>query len=86
MEIDYKDKDNKKFKSPHGLYRFLPMPFGLKNATSTFQRPMDIVLSTLQRQSSQLYLDDVVMSSKSIEDYLDHIRFVLGKLLEACGL
>jgi len=41
------------------------MPFGLKNAPATFQRALDIILSGVKWQSCLVYLDDVIIYSKT---------------------
>lgn len=44
-EIRNQDKDKKDFCSHHGLYKFIRMQFGLKNAPGTLQREIDLILS-----------------------------------------
>lgn len=48
IEITEKDKNKTSVTSHHGLYRFVIMPFGLKNALGTFQRVIDVILSTVK--------------------------------------
>lgn len=64
--------------TPFGLYEFLRMPFGLKNAAQTFQRFMDSVLQDMPH--TYCYLDDILIASKSEEDHLTHLRAVCGRL------
>jgi Reverse transcriptase (RNA-dependent DNA polymerase) len=47
--------------TPFGLYEFTRMPFGLRNAGSTFQRRMDRVLNGMP--FSFCYLDDIIAAS-----------------------
>lgn len=49
------------FTSHHPLYRYLRIPFGLKNAPSTFQGIMNGMLSTIKWQPALVYLDNVVI-------------------------
>ena len=51
------------------------MPFGLVNATSTFQRLMDVVLLGLNDVSAA-YIDDILIFSSSWEDHLIGARMV----------
>ena len=48
VEIAEEDCDKTTFASHSGLYRFLRVPFGLKNAPATFQRAVDIILSRVK--------------------------------------
>ena len=68
--------------TPFGKMEYSRMPFGLVNATSTFQRLMDIVLDGLQNMCSA-YVDDIIVYSGSWEEHLKDIDTVLGKLKKA---
>ncbi|TPX30088.1 hypothetical protein SeMB42_g07980, partial [Synchytrium endobioticum] len=68
------DKEKTAFTSHEGLYEYNVMPFGLTNAPATFQRLMDVVLSGLKWRCCLVYLDDIVVFSKSFDEHLDHIR------------
>jgi Reverse transcriptase (RNA-dependent DNA polymerase) len=57
------------------------MPFGLRNAGSTFQRLMDRVLNGLP--FSFCYLDDIIAASPSRDQHLVHLRQLFSKLNEA---
>jgi transposase InsO family protein len=69
--------------TPFGLYEFTRMPFGLRNAGSTFQRLMDRVLSGLP--FSFCYLDDIIVASKEREPHLHHLQLLFERL-DAAGL
>ena len=58
--------------TPFGLFEFLRMPFGLKNAGMTFQRFMDQVLAGMSFCSA--YLDDIMVASKDEKDHLIHLK------------
>lgn len=66
--------------TPFGLYEFLRMPFGLKNAGSTFQRMMDKVCSGLTFVF--VYLDDVLIASPDPDTHHQHLRLVLERFRE----
>ena len=53
------------------------MPFGLCNAPATFQRMMDIVLTSLKWKTCLIYLDDVVVFSKSFDNHVTDLDEVL---------
>ena len=61
--------------TPFGLYEFLRMPFGLRNAAQSFQRFMDQVLRDLP--FAYVYIDDVLVASSNREEHLSHLREVL---------
>ena len=57
-------RDYTTFLSPKGKYRFVRMPFGLKNAPSHFQRTMEQVLASVA-DCAAVYIDDVIIFSSS---------------------
>jgi hypothetical protein len=63
-----------------GLYEWTVMPFGLKNATSTFTRTMSLVFKDLGSEFLKVFVDDLNVHSKSWEDHLQHLEAVLAKL------
>jgi hypothetical protein len=69
--------------TPFGLFEFLRMPFGLKNAGMTFQRFMDQVLGDLP--FTVVYLDDILVASPDRQSHVGHLREVLSRL-KAQGL
>ena len=75
------------FVVPQGLFEFRVMPFVLTNAPGVFQRLMQRVLSGLNPTDGSrfvsVYLDDVLVFSKTLEDHLDHLRIVIQRLVEA---
>ena len=77
------DKDKTAFTSHVGTYRFLRMPFGLTNAPATFQRTLDILLSKYNWRTCLVYLDDVIIFSKNLEEHLVHVDEVLTTLRAA---
>ena len=68
---------------PLGFYEFQRMPFGLTNAPATFQRLMENSLRELHLTWCLIYLDDIVVYSKSLEDQITRLRGVFQKLREA---
>jgi len=68
-------RDLTTFVSPFGRYRFVRMPFGLKNAPAIFQRMMEQVLEPC-RPFSACYIDDVIIFSNSWEEPIRHLQAV----------
>jgi hypothetical protein len=82
-QIKVSEKDQKKtaFIWRGGLYEYIRMPFGLKNAPATFQRFMNMMLSVGQlRTFVMAYLDDLVVFSKNADEHVDHLRQTLSVL------
>ena len=61
---------------PLGFYEFGRMPFGLTNAPTTFQCLMQSCLGNLHVQNCIIYLDDIIIFSKMLEEHLDRFRSV----------
>ena len=64
--------------TPFGLFEFVRMPFGLRNAAQTFQRFIDQVLRGLP--FSFAYLDDILVASHDATEHLEHLRQVFTRL------
>ncbi|CAL9687717.1 unnamed protein product [Knipowitschia caucasica] len=74
------DRPKTAFCTPFGLFEFNRMPFGLCNAPGTFQRLMQRMFGDQQGQSLLLYLDDIIVFSSSVEQHLQRLEVVLGRL------
>lgn len=68
------------FNTRYGSYEFLVLPFGLTNSPPTFQRMMNDVLKDYIDKFALVYLDDILIFSKSIEEHSKHLHLVMEKL------
>jgi len=68
------DQDKTAFTTPWGTFKYVKMPFGLKNAGATFQRAMDIEFAKEIHDFLVVYLDDLTPFSKSDQEHLKHLR------------
>ena len=66
--------------TPLGLFEYIRMPFGLRNASQTFQRHIDQVLSPLN--SVVAYIDDIIIGSTDIESHKKDLSFLFSTLSE----
>lgn len=64
-----------------GSFAYRVMPFGLCNAPATFQRIMETIVSKLPNSSA--YLDDVLTSSRTFDEHIEHLEQLFIQLLEA---
>ena len=66
-----------------GIFQYIRMPFGLKNAPSVFQRFMDkIYHSEIREGWLRLYMDDIIFFSYTFEEHVIHMKKVISKLQE----
>ena len=62
-----------------GLFEWVVMTFGLKNAGATYQRAMNYIFHDLIGQLVEVYIDDVVVKSAQPETHLANLRWVLER-------
>jgi hypothetical protein len=65
-----------------GLFEWIVMPFGLKNATSTFTRTMTEVFKDLGNSFMKIFVDDLNVHGEEWQDHLQHLGAVLSRLSE----
>jgi Reverse transcriptase (RNA-dependent DNA polymerase) len=85
IDVNEADREKTAFTSHRGLYQFKRMPFGLMTAPATFQRAIDIDLSSVRFQCALTYLDDIVKYSPTFEQHLEDLFKVL-KLFRGAGV
>ena len=70
------DQDKTVFVTPVGNYYYKVMPFGLKNAGSTYQRMMTRMFESLLGKNIEIYVDDMVVKSKMVSEHLRDLQVV----------
>jgi hypothetical protein len=60
-----------------GLFEYVVMTFGLKNAGATYQRAMNYIFHNLIGKLVEFYIDNIVVKSASVEGHLGDLRQVL---------
>ena len=84
IEVNENDKHKTAFSVDNGHYEFNRMPFGLKNAPSTFQRLVDNILrENVSKKECMVYMDDIIVFSNGLEEHIKNLRSVLNKLKSA---
>jgi hypothetical protein len=73
------DRAKTAFITRDGLYEFISMPFGLRNAPATLQRFVNTLLSDLIGKCCFIYLDDCLIFSKTFDDHIRHICDILDR-------
>ncbi|GBG75313.1 hypothetical protein CBR_g19945 [Chara braunii] len=80
IAIRPEDQHKTTFQTRYGLYEFVVMPFGLCNAPGTFQHAMDRIFHDYLDKFVTVYLDDILIFSKTVEEHVAHLDKVLGLL------
>ena len=74
--------DKTAFVYHRGLFEHTVMPFGLCNASATFQRTMNAVLSGLEHRIVCVYVDDIIVYSKTFGKHIEDLEEVFARLDE----
>ena len=87
FQIPLKEEDIPKsaFVCKYGHFEMTRMPFGLKNAASTFQRTMEMALQGMQWTTCLIYIDGIIVYERNFDEHLSRIEEVLGRI-KAAGL
>ena len=80
VSVKKEDRGKTAFCTDRGLFEYVVMPFGLTNAPATFQRLMERVLKGLIGKICLVYLDDVMIYSKSLAEHEEHLNMVLERI------
>ena len=87
IRVHQESQEKTAFVTPQGLFEFRVMPYGLTNAPSVFQRLMQHVIAGLNPDEGPdfvvVYIDDILVFSRTLDDHLTHLRLVLERLKTA---
>ena len=83
IELDEDARAKSTFTAYNGLYKFVRMLFGLRNAPGMFQRIKQMVMSGLEWKNCFVYLDDILIASKTFSEHVQHICEVFERLCAA---
>jgi hypothetical protein len=68
------------FITPFGMFCYVTMPFGLRNAGSTYQRCMQHVFGDHIGRTVEAYLDDIVVKTRKVDDLVNDLRIAFDCL------
>jgi hypothetical protein len=82
VRIHADDIEKTGFNTRYGHYEYLVLPFGLTNAPATFMHLMNSVFADFLDVFVIVFLDDILIFSRSVEEHTEHVRKVLQRLRE----
>ena len=84
IKVSEESQEKTAFITQSGLYEFRVMPFGLTNTPGVFQRLMQRVIGGLNTKEGtdfvRVYIDDLIVFSRSLKEHIAHLRQVLSRL------
>ena len=83
IEMDEETRHKSAFITRNGVYEWLRLPFGLRNSPVSFQMIMTQVLRGLNWKFVLVYVDDILIFSKTFEEHLRHLEQVFNRLRDA---
>ena len=83
IAMDEESKQKTAFITHNGLYEFNVLPFGLCNSPATFQRLMTHILRGLEWSICLVYIDDLIIFSRTFDEHITHLEQVFKRLREA---
>lgn len=83
ISVGERDWEKTEFVTPDGLFEFKLMPFGVSNASATFDRMVNFLLRGFKWCICLCYLDDIVVFSSTYQESLERFDKVLSYLRTA---
>jgi hypothetical protein len=80
VRIKYEDINKTSFWTRYGHYEFIVIPFGLTNAPATFMCLMNNIFIQYLDKFMVVFIDDILVYSKTEEEHDEHLRIVLQTL------
>ena len=80
LKVQHEDIQKIAFRTRYGYYEFLVMPLGLTNAPVTFMDLMNRVFADFLDKFVIVFIDDILIYSKSTEEHAQYLELVLRRL------
>jgi hypothetical protein len=74
IKMAKEDEEKTAFITPCGVYCYVCMPFGLKNAGATFQRLMRKALGAQMGRNAEAYVDDIVVKTRESHTFIEDLE------------
>jgi hypothetical protein len=82
IRVKAEDISKTAFRTRYGHYEYSVMPFGVSNAPGVFMEYMNRIFHPFLDRFVVVFVDDILVYSKSEEEHTEHLRIVLGVLKE----
>ena len=82
IPLALEDQEKTAFVTPVGNYHYKVMPFGLKNAGSTYQQMMTKMFESQLGRNVEVYIDDMVVKSKLVSEHVEDLTSIFEILKE----
>ena len=82
IRVKAEDISKTAFRTRYGHYEYSVMPFGVSNAPGVFMEYMNRIFHPFLDRFVVVFIDDILVYSKSEEEHAEHLRIVLGVLKE----
>ena len=80
IQMEPSDQEDTTFVTPTCIYCYTVIPFGLKNAGATYQRIVNQIFKDKLGDTKEVYIDDMVVKSKKVEDHLKDLIDAFNRL------
>jgi hypothetical protein len=80
IKMAKEDEEKTVFITPYGVYCYVCMPFGLKNAGATFQRLMCKALGAQMGRNAEAYVDDIVVKTRESHTFIEDLEETFANL------
>ncbi|GAU32901.1 hypothetical protein TSUD_393220 [Trifolium subterraneum] len=82
IRVKTEDIPKTAFRTRYGHYEYIVMPFGVTNAPGVFMEYMNMIFHSFLDKFVVVFIDDILVYSKSEEEHKEHLRIVLHVLKE----